>query len=112
MSRNPVLGFSVPNLVKPATALSDGAAPAGSLRMARVFPASGGAQLIDAAGNVTSIAGTTSGAALLAATQTFTGINTFGPADTSPASVLDAVTLRHTVTLPARTPPRRASASG
>ena len=80
MSRNPVLGLNTPNLTAPTSALSDGAAPAGSVRLALVFPAAGGVQAIDALGNVTTLAGSTSGAALLAANNTFTGRNTFAPA--------------------------------
>ena len=45
------------------------------------FPASGGAQVVDQNGVVTNIAGSSGGGvALLAATQTFTGKNTFAPA--------------------------------
>lgn len=48
------------------------------------FPASGGVQVVDQNGVVTNIAGSSGGGvALLAATQTFTGVNTFAPAAAS-----------------------------
>ena len=56
-----------------------------------VFPDTGGVQFIDATGAVVTMA-TTTGAALLAATQTFTGRNTFAPLAASGA-VAPAVTV-------------------
>lgn len=93
MSRNPILGSNVPNLTAPASALTPGAAPTGSVWRAVVFPLAGGAQLIDALGNVTNIAGSSSGAALLAADNVFTGHNSFNPTASTSGVPDPAVTI-------------------
>jgi len=68
----------VPRLLKPAAALSG----AQATRYSVAFPATGGLQVVDATGAVLylSTSPTPSDAALLSATQTFTGFNTFKPA--------------------------------
>ena len=81
MSTPPLDYSHVPRLLAPATDLT------GTQPVARAvsFPASGGVQFVDALGAVVNPA-TLTGAALLAATQTFTGFNTFAPGNATRAA--------------------------
>ena len=85
MSRDLRLGYSVPNLLTPATALS--ASPASGMAKALVTPADGGIQFIDALGAVVTPA-QSGGSALTALTVRDT-------ANTDPSTVL---TLNHLLT--------------
>lgn len=79
----------VPQILPGAALVSSDKRPLGSL----AFPAAGNIQVIDAAGNLDYIptSAAPGDAALLAATQTFTGVNTFAPAS-GLSRVADAAT--------------------